>query len=83
MKTYIFAFGSHRAEFKDGLVATIFDGKKRYCETHCMTLIEAQTYLPDFVKKVEPGPAQVFMNCLSRPKPRGWNRVRHVINKFD
>jgi hypothetical protein len=30
MKTYMFVFGSHRAEVKDGLGNAIFDGKKRY-----------------------------------------------------
>ncbi len=81
MKTYRFAFGSLPAEFNDGMVAVIFDGKERYREVRNMTFADAKAYFPEFLKKVEPGPAQAFISCYSNPKPRGWNQMRHTMDK--
>ncbi len=83
MKTYTFAFSSLKAEFKDGMVAIIFDGKERYREVHDMTFADAKAYFPEFLKKVEPGPAQAFISCYSNPKPRGWTQLTKTLNKRD
>ncbi len=83
MKTYIFAFGSLEAEFNNGTVAVIFDGNERYREMRDMTFADAKAYFPEFLKKVEPGPAQAFISCYSNPKPRGWTQLTKTLNKRD
>ena len=82
-KTYTFQFSSLKAEFESGMVAVIFDGQSRYSETVEMTFQEAKAYFPEFIKKVEPGPAQVFISCRSSRKPPGWNQMKHRLDKLD
>lgn len=81
MKTYRFMFSSLQAEFKDGFVGVIFDGTIRYREVVDMTLPEAQAYFPEFLKKVEDGPAQAYMMCYSNPKPRGFKQAVRTLDK--
>jgi hypothetical protein len=83
MKTYTSRFSSLKAEFKSGMVAVIFDGQPRYQETLVMTFPEAKAYFPEFLKKVEPGPAQAFISCFSQRKPLGWNQMKHMLEKRD
>lgn len=63
MKTYTFRFSSLKAELESGMVAVIFDGQPRYSETVEMTFPDAKAYFPEFLKKVEPGPAQAIISC--------------------
>lgn len=81
MKTYTFEFTSLKAEFKDGFVSMILDGKPRYREVLDMTWPKAQAYLPEFLKKVESGPARVYMTCRSNPKPRGYKTAVRTLDK--
>ena len=81
MKTYTFRFYSVKAEFGDGFVSAIIDGKSRYSETHEMTLQGALDYLPEFVNKVEDGQALVYVCCLSKPVPRGYNKATRRLEK--
>ncbi len=83
MKTYTFSFSSLKAEFNNGMVAVIFDGKVRYREVRDMTFADAKAYFPEFLKKVEPGPAQAFISCYSNPKPRGWKQLCKALDKLD
>ena len=82
-KTYTFQFSSLKAKFESGMVAVIFHGQSRYSETVEMTFQEAKTYFPEFLKKVEPGPAQVFISCWSARKPPGWFQMSHKLDKLD
>jgi len=68
-ETYTFRFSSRKAEFSDGWVTVVFDAKPRYHETVEMTFPDAKAYFPEFLKKVEPGPAQAFISCYSPRKP--------------
>ena len=81
MKTYRFRFYSLKAEFGSGFVSVILDCKPRYSETHEMTLQGALEYLPEFVKKVEDGQAVVYVRCLSKPVPRGYNKAALKLEK--
>ena len=83
MKTYTFRFSSLKAEFKSVMVAVMFDGQPRYSETVEMTFPDAKAYFPEFLKKVEPGPAQAFISCWSQRKPPGWNQMKHTLDKLN
>ena len=84
MKQYRFVFSSMRAEFKDGWVSVIFDGKETPAPymVKDMTWPEAQEFFPKY-RDMAKAPAKVFMGCASNPKPRGFSKAVTTMEKRD
>ena len=77
-------FSSLRAEFSDGWVSVIFDGKEPPAPRMVkdMTWPEAQEFFPKY-RDMAKAPAVVRMGCASKPKPRGFSKADKSMEKRD